>query len=291
MTTNCQPIFRFAPSPNGELHLGHAYSAFVTWALAEKLGGRVLLRIEDIDVGRSRERFVEQIYDDLHWLGLDWTEPVRRQSRHFDDYREARERLTALGLLYPSFSSRQEIADAVSNATTALDPDGAPLYPGLHKNLSDKDVLARISAGQRYALRLNMDEAIRVSGKRLSYRAFDGNGKEIVANADPELWGDAVITRKDVPTSYHLSVVVDDALQGVTHVTRGADLKAATDLHRLLQELLDLPVPKYHHHRLINDSRGRKLAKSAKDTSLRSLREDGVMAQDIRKRICSEFGI
>lgn len=136
-----------------------------------------------------------------------------------------------------------------------------------------------------------MDEAIRVSGKRLSYRAFDGNGKEIVANADPELWGDAVITRKDVPTSYHLSVVVDDALQGVTHVTRGADLKAATDLHRLLQELLDLPVPKYHHHRLINDSRGRKLAKSAKDTSLRSLREDGVMAQDIRKRICSEFGI
>jgi glutamyl-Q tRNA(Asp) synthetase len=275
-----QPVLRFAPSPNGELHLGHAFSALFTRRTARALGGRFLLRIEDIDQTRCRPEFEAQIYDDLTWLGLSWETPVRRQSEHFGDYRAALDRLDALGLIYPCFATRKEIAAAA----TGTDPDGAPLYPGLWRGVDKSEVERRIAAGEPYALRLDMARALEAAGPQpLIWRAFDlrGGACEVSeVRAAPERWGDAVLARKDTPTSYHLSVVVDDALQGVTHVTRGADLLAATDLHALLQRLLGLPAPMYAHHRLITLG-GRKLAKSAGDQSLRSLRGAGLTHADV----------
>ncbi len=282
-----QLTFRFAPTPNGELHLGHAFSALVTWEMAERLGGRVLLRIEDIDLGRSREQFVNQIYQDLGWLGLRWREPVRQQSEHFEIYRRAAGQLQDAGMLYPCFATRKEIAAAVEAHAGAKDPDGAPLYQGLHKHLTASEVASRKAAGEPFALRLDSAKACararQMCGGQLRFATFDEMGNEAIIEARPERWGDAVIVRKDVPASYHLAVVVDDALQAVSHVTRGQDLLAATDLHCLLQILLGLPSPLYHHHRLITDTRGRKLAKSARDTSLRSLREQGMTANGVRQ--------
>lgn len=276
--------FRFAPSPNGELHLGHALSALTGHALANQHEARFLVRIEDIDTARCREDYIVAQLADLEWLGLSWEQPVRRQSLHFDDYRDATNRLLDAGLLYPCFATRQEIA---ASNPKAVDPDGAPLYPGLHKQLPAGEITARKAGGEPYALRLDMARALaqahaKLNGDPLTFVEFDGVGGQRTVTARPARWGDTVIVRKDVPASYHLAVVVDDALQGITHVTRGHDLYAATDLHRLLQVLLDLPEPRYHHHRLITDVEGRKLAKSARDTSLASLRQSGITPDEIR---------
>lgn len=284
-----KPVFRFAPSPNGALHLGHALSALTGFGMARKMGGRFLLRIEDIDVERCREAYVGAIFDDLSWLGLAWERPVLRQSEHFADYRAAASRLENLGLLYPCFATRAEIA-AASRDPGSLDPDGAPLYPGLHKRLPPDEIAARKARGEPFALRIDMEKAVAhartlLEGRLLTFKELDERGVPTLVPAHPERWGDAVILRKDVPASYHLAVVVDDARQGITHVTRGRDLFAATDLHRLLQVLLGLPEPVYHHHRLLTDAIGRKLAKSASDTSIASLRSGGASVAEIRARI------
>lgn len=288
--TISQPVFRFAPSPNGELHLGHAYSALTTFEMAREMGGRFLLRIEDIDVTRCRDEHVQQTFEDLAWLGLSWEEPVLRQSEHFETYGKAAQWLTSLGLLYPCFATRSEIAEAAKAFPDARDPDGAPLYPGLHKGMDVAEIEIRRARGEVYALRIDMERALAaaaglLSGQPLSFFELDERGVVEEVEAKPERWGDAVIVRKDVPASYHLAVVVDDARQGVTHVTRGMDLFAATDLHRLLQVLLGLPQPIYRHHRLITDLDGRKLAKSARDTSLRTLRQAGLSPDEIRRLV------
>lgn len=284
-TPDDRPVFRFAPSPNGELHLGHALSALDGYEQAKAAGGRFLLRIEDIDIGRTRPEFVAGIFEDLRWLGLGWEEPVLFQSQRMDAYRAAAGRLATLGLLYPCFATRSEIEAAVTDG--ASDPDGAPLYPGLWKGRAPVEIAEKRAAGESPALRIDMAAALKLGkeklrGAPLTFVEVTGDGTRQTVEAHPERWGDAVIVRKDVATSYYLAVVVDDAWQGVTHVTRGRDLYAATDLHRLLQVLLDLPEPIYRHHRLIVDETGRKLAKSAKDTSLRALRERGASVADVR---------
>ena len=285
MTNDPNPVFRFAPSPNGELHLGHALSALVCFEQAQRARGRFLLRIEDIDVARSRPRFVAGIFEDLRWLGLSWEAPVLFQSQRFEAYRAAAERLSAMGLLYPCFATRSEIDAA---ATGVLDPDGAALYPGLWKGRSRAEVMQQQAAGAPFALRIDMAAALDVAatmlgGLPLTFAETGGEVGSQRIEAAPERWGDADIVRKDVPASYHLAVVVDDAWQDVTHVTRGRDLFAATGLHRLLQVLLDLPEPVYHHHRLITDEDGRKLSKSARDTSLKALREQGATPAEVRR--------
>jgi len=281
-------ITRFAPSPNGFLHVGHALSAIIAHDTARAAGGRFLLRIEDIDLDRRRPEYVSAIFEDLNWLGLTWEEPVLVQSEHFKAYLAAADTLIAMGLLYPCFATRSEIDAAADPEKT--DPGGAPLYPGLWRGAPGENVGARMAAGETPALRLNMDGALKAlhdkrGRKPLTFTevAEDGSRQTIVA--EPERWGDAIIIRKDVPASYHLSVVVDDARQGVTHVTRGRDLFAATDLQRLLQELLDLPEPVYSHHRVICWADGRKLSKSNQDMGLRALRDEGASPADIRKVI------
>jgi glutamyl-Q tRNA(Asp) synthetase len=271
-----RPVFRFAPSPNGYLHLGHAFSALTDYARCEAAGGRFLLRIEDIDRTRCRPEYETAIYEDLAWLGLAWETPVRRQSEHMADYASALSRLEAMGLIYPSFLSRTEVAAA----GIGRDPDGAPLYPGTDRDLPREEAEARIATGAPYALRLRMDDAIRAAGAGLVWHEDDTE-----VSAEPPAWGDVVIARKETPTSYHLSVVVDDAAQGVTHVVRGRDIYHGTSVHVLLQRLLGFPSPHYHHHRLILDAAGRKLSKSDRDTSLRSLRESGKTPADIRALI------
>jgi glutamyl-Q tRNA(Asp) synthetase len=286
--TTGSPVLRFAPSPNGALHLGHALSALVGFDMARRLDGRFLVRIEDIDVARCREDLIAVIFEDLAWLGITWEEPVLRQSQHFDVYSQAAQWLEAQGMLYPCFASRSEILHAAKSG--AVDPEGAPLYPGLHKRLPKVEVDERIGNGERFALRLDMERALdvaarRLEGRPLTFTELDEQGKPSVIEARPERWGDAVILRKEVPASYHLAVVVDDARQGVTHVTRGRDLYAATDIHRLLQVVLGLPEPLYHHHRLLTDAEGRKLAKTDGDTALASLRAAGVPGKEVRARV------
>ena len=279
-----QPVFRFAPSPNGALHLGHAYSALVDFDLCRRADGRFLLRIEDIDRARCRPHYEAAIYDDLAWLRLDWETPVRRQSEHMADYEAALDRLTAAGLVYPSFMSRAEIHAAIAGRDWPRDPDGTPLYPGRDRDFDADEQAARIAAGAPYALRLRMDRAIAQAGP-LSWRETGAGPADETGDviADPAAWSDVVIARKDTPTSYHLAVVVDDAAQDVTHVVRGQDLFYATSVHVLLQRLLGLPTPAYHHHRLIRDPTGRKLSKSDRDTALRALREAGATPADIRR--------
>ena len=276
-----QPVFRFAPSPNGALHLGHAFSALTDFDLCRAAGGRFLLRIEDIDRTRCRPEYETAIYDDLHWLGLSWEEPVRRQSEHMADYAAALDRLTGMGLIYPAFMSRAEIARASADRASPRDPDGAPLYPGQDRDLKASEAAARIAGGEPYALRLRMAAAVTEAGP-LSWQE-ESEGRSVAA--EPAAWGDVVIARKEVPTSYHLSVTVDDAMQGISHVVRGRDLYHATSVHVLLQRLLGLPVPRYHHHRLITDAGGRKLSKSDRDTALASLRADGRTPDDIRRLV------
>jgi glutamyl-Q tRNA(Asp) synthetase len=286
--TTCQPVLRFAPSPNGFLHAGHALSALTVWRMAKRLGGRFLLRIEDIDPTRNRQKHVDGIYRDLEWLGVEWEEPVLRQSTRFDAYREAASRLATTGLLYPCFASRTEIAETAYPGLK--DPDGAPLYSGLHRSMPVLEAKRRIAAGERPAMRLDMQGALaRLSTETprdgLTITEFDDCLLRSSRSADPGRWGDAVLQRKEAPTSYHLSVVVDDAWQGITHVVRGLDLLASTDLHRLLQHLLEFPSPLYHHHRLIMGEGGRKLSKSARDISLAALREAGMTVRDIQRMV------
>jgi glutamyl-Q tRNA(Asp) synthetase len=283
-------ILRFAPSPNGYLHLGHAYSALLNCDMARELGGRLLLRIEDIDTQRCRPEFEAAIHEDLHWLGVAWDEPVRRQSEHFADYADAIARLEAQGLLYPSFESRSEIAALVAERDRQgrwpRDPDGVPLYPGRARNMPAAERERRRRAGEPFALRLAMDAAVAQAGV-LTWRETGSGpqGQSGSVTATPQRWGDVVLARKELPTSYHLSVVIDDALQGVTDVVRGQDLFWATAVHRLLQTLLGLPEPTYHHHRLILDAEGRKLSKATQATSLRDLRASGLSAADIRRMV------
>ena len=284
------PVFRFAPSPNGYLHLGHAYSALLNFDAARQSGGRMLLRIEDIDGTRCRPEFEAAIYQDLGWLGIGWEAPVRRQSEHLSDYRNALEKLSAMGLVYPSFESRAEIARLVAereaHAPWPRDPDGAPLYPGAAKLLS-ADARGRLfESGVPYALRLDMAAASARAGDLTWIEHGDGpEGETGKVAARPEAWGDVILARKETPTSYHLSVVIDDALQGVTDVVRGRDLLWSTSVHRLLQALLGLPQPAYRHHRLVPDGEGRKLSKSTAATGLRELRARGATPADIRRLI------
>ena len=284
--------FRFAPSPNGELHLGHAYSALINQKLANATGGRLLLQIEDIDIARCTAEFELGIFRDLEWLGLEWPQPVRRQSRHFADYKAALEKLIRAELVYPAFMSRGEIRSHIAGNEAAghrwpRDPDGAPLYPGLDKALPRRERRRRIASGEPFAWRLNVEAACASLREGLSWKEADsgilGSFHSVVA--DPMAWGDVVLARKEIPTSYHLSVVVDDALQGVTHVVRGRDLYPATAVQRLLQEHLGLPAPVYFHHRLINGPDGRKLSKSNRDTGLATLRERGATPADIRRMV------
>ena len=286
------PVFRFAPSPNGRLHLGHALSALLNRDFATTLGGRFLLRIEDIDLERCTPAFEQGIYDDLHWLGIDWERPVRRQSEHFDAYRAALQRLVEAELVYPAFATRGEARAFVAEREAQgvkwpRDPDGVPHYPGLDRQLPQSVRAQRIAAGEPFAWRLDMAAAIQAAGGPLDWSEVSGVRLQDAETlpADPAAWGDVVLARRDTPTSYHLSVVIDDALQGVTHVVRGRDLQAATAVHRLLQRLLDLPAPVYHHHRLILGPDGRKLSKSQGDTALAALREAGNTPADIRRVI------
>ncbi len=284
------PVFRFAPSPNGYLHLGHALSALINADMARAAGGRLLLRIDDIDTARCRPEYETAIYEDLAWLGLTWEQPVWRESEHFEDYRAALAKLEAQGLIYPSFESRAEIAMMVAGRDARgpwpRDPDGAPLYPGSAKTLTVSERKRRIDAGEPYALRLDMAAALARAGALTWTETGAGpDGETGTIAADPAAWGDAILARKDAPASYHLAVVVDDAAQGVTDVVRGNDLFHATSVHRLLQALLGLPEPRYHHHRLILDADGRKLSKSTAATGLHELRAAGVSPADIRRRV------
>lgn len=285
-----RPVFRFAPSPNGYLHLGHAASALINQRMACECNGRYLLRIEDIDVGRTREEYIAAIYEDLDWIGVGFEKPVLRQSENFEVYEDFAGRLAAMGLLYPCFASRAEIASAVETLDGGrVDPDGAPVYPGLHRGLSASEVASRKQAGQPFAMRIDMEKALVVVRERLNgdlvWREMDDAGGETAISADPMQWGDVILQRKEVPTSYHLSVVVDDANQGVSHIVRGEDLRQATSIHRLLQVLLDLPEPKYFHHGLVRDPDGKKLSKSDSATSLRSLREAGLSRDEVILKI------
>ena len=283
-------VFRFAPSPNGYLHLGHALSALLNFDMARAAGGRLLLRIEDIDRTRCRREYEAAIVEDLAWLGVRWEEPVRRQSEHFDEYRKALRELEARRLTFPSFESRSDltrmVSDRESHARWPRDPDGAPLYPGTARVMAEGEREARLAQGEPYAIRLDMISAMEWAGRlRWSETGTGPGGETGEVVADPAAWGDVILGRKDTPTSYHLSVAVDDALQGVTHVLRGQDLFWSTSVHRLLQELLGLAAPVYHHHRLMLDADGRKLAKSTQSTGLRELRAQGLTPKDIRRLV------
>lgn len=256
-----QPVFRFAPSPNGRLHLGHAYSALLNQSMARAAGGRLLLRLEDTDQTRCTPVFATQMLDDLAWLGLVWEQPVRVQSEHFADYDRALQQLWQAGVIYPCFCSRKAVA---ANARPARDPDGQPLYGGTCSTVPADEAARRVQAGEPHGWRIHMAAA----------------GDEAAA-----AWGDVMIAKRHVGSSYHIAVVVDDALQGVTHVVRGKDLEAATPIHRLLQHKLGLPTPHYHHHDLVRDDGGLKLAKSRRSAALAELRAQGVTAEDVRRRL------
>ncbi len=280
MPPHAGSVTRFAPSPTGLLHIGHAYAAL----FAAQSGARFLLRIEDIDAARCRPEFETAIFEDLKWLDLSWPTPVRRQSEHFAEYRAALDRLHGQGLLYPCFCTRADIQREVAAAAAAphlqaMGPDG-PLYPGTCRKLSPDDRAARIAAGAPYALRLAMDLACTAAGPLAWHDAGRGN-----QTATPAQFGDLVLARKDTPASYHLACTLDDAVQGVTLVTRGEDLFAATHVHRLLQALLGLPTPGYHHHTLLVDADGRKFSKRDRAPTLRALRESGKTAAEVRAQI------
>jgi glutamyl-Q tRNA(Asp) synthetase len=283
------PVFRFAPSPNGRLHLGHALSALLNAQMAQKRGGRLLLRIEDIDLTRCTPELEQAVIDDLIWLGIPFEQPVRRQSEHFALYEEALDRLKVMGLVYPAFLTRGEVKARVSavereGGLWPRDPDGAPLYPTEERSLGEAERAQMLASTERHSWRLDIDNALRLIGKPLIWQET-GDGPQGEMPADPAAWGDVVLWRSDAPSSYHLAVTVDDAAQGVTHVVRGLDLFHATSVHRLLQELLGLPEPIYHHHRLILGPDGRKLSKSLGDTALSALRAEGKTPSDIRAMV------
>ncbi|ESY84480.1 tRNA glutamyl-Q(34) synthetase GluQRS [Mesorhizobium australicum] len=284
--------FRFAPSPNGELHLGHAYSALLNQKLANSSGGRLLLRIEDIDTTRCTPEFEAGMIADLKWLGLDWKEPVRRQSEHFAEYETVLKRLIRQELVYPAFMSRGEIRAFIADSEKRgrdwpRDPDGVPLYPPADKALSMKERNRRIAENAPFAWRLDVGVAMARAGKDLAWAEFSDETLSTTrfVEARPQDWGDVIVARRDIPTSYHLAVVIDDALQGVSHVVRGQDLFSATGVQRLLQEILGLQPPAYFHHRLILGPDGRKLSKSLRDTGLTALRDAGASPEEIRRMV------
>ncbi|MBX4970567.1 tRNA glutamyl-Q(34) synthetase GluQRS [Rhizobium binae] len=284
-----KPVFRFAPSPNGPLHLGHALSALLNRDMAEALQGRLLLRIEDIDQARCTPEFEAGILRDLNWLGIDWESPVRRQSEHFPEYQAALHVLIERGLVYPAFLTRGEVKARVAAYEAAgeswpRDPDGTPHYPPIDRERPETEWRDILSSGKRHAWRLDMRKALDLIGELLFWTETGDNRTGEIA-AEPGVWGDVILSRSDAPSSYHLSVVVDDALQGVTHVVRGLDLFHATSVHRLLQMLLGLPQPLYHHHRLILDADGRKLSKSEGDSGIAELRARGTSGADIRRLV------
>ncbi len=283
------PVFRFAPSPNGRLHLGHALSALLNADMAREQGGRLLLRIEDIDLTRCTPELEQAVIHDLTWLGIPFERPVRRQSEHFTLYRDALDRLKAMGLVYPAFLTRGEVKARVSafereGGLWPHDPDGAPLYPTEERELSEGEREEKLATIDRHAWRLDMEKALSLVGKPLTWQET-GDGPTGEIEADPAAWGDVVLWRSDAPSSYHLAVTVDDAAQGVTHVVRGLDLFHTTAVHRMLQELLGLTAPVYHHHRLIPGPDGRKLSKSLGDTALSALRAEGKTPSDIRAMV------
>ncbi|HYA71984.1 MAG TPA: tRNA glutamyl-Q(34) synthetase GluQRS [Roseiarcus sp.] len=279
MNLAARPTFRFAPTPNGALHLGHAYSALMNARLAEETGGRLLLRIEDTDISRCKREFETAILEDLAWLGIGFSEPLRRQSEHLDDYARALAALKARGLVFPCFCRRVEIARANGGLR---DPDGAPLHRGPCLALSRGEIARREAAGERPALRLDTARALSELAEPLTWREFGEGARETIVKADPGAWGDVVLRGRDTPAAYHLAVVVDDASQGISDVVRGRDLYAATAIHRLLQFLLGLPAPRYRHHRLVLDAEGAKMSKSASSQPLRALREEGYSALEVR---------
>ena len=277
-----QPHFtRFAPSPTGWLHLGHAFAALFARRQALLKGGRFLLRLEDIDTTRSRPEYEQAIYEDMRWLGLEWEEPVRKQSEHFGEYQAALKKLGGAGLLYPCFCTRKEIQEEIARAGQAPHGPEGPIYPGTCKRLPPDEVAQRIAAGRDYAMRFDLERAVSLAGRELVWEDLS-HGR---FTADPTPLGDVVLARKDTPTSYHLAVVVDDAAQGITLVTRGEDLLPATHLHRVLQQLLGLPVPLWNHHRLIADEQGRRLAKRDNAKALRTLRDQGWTAERVRDEL------
>ncbi|TPK94151.1 tRNA glutamyl-Q(34) synthetase GluQRS [Mesorhizobium sp. B2-4-12] len=284
--------FRFAPSPNGDLHLGHAYSALLNQRLANTSRGRLLLRIEDIDTTRCTPRFEAGVLADLKWLGLGWEEPVRRQSEHFAEYEAVLDRLIREELVYPAFMSRGEIRAFIIGCEKRgrdwpRDPDGVPLYPPTDKALPMTERKRRIADNVPFAWRLDIGAALAHVGKDLAWAEFSDETLSAThsVEARPQEWGDVIVARRDIPTSYHLAVVMDDALQGVSHIVRGQDLFPATGVQRLLQELLGLPQPAYFHHRLILGPDGRKLSKSLGDTGLAALRDAGASPDDIRRMV------
>ncbi len=283
------PVFRFAPSPNGEMHLGHAYSALMNLRLARKIGGKILLRIEDIDTQRCTRELEKQMLEDLEWIGFEWDERPVRQSENYDQYRTALEQLEQKGLVYPTCASRSTIRKLVvkllkKNADWPFDPDGTPHYPGNERDFSPEEWKRIKQSGDPYSLRLAMSAALDPIKDELSWTEFEGTKKTQIP-AEPSEWGDVVLARKDAPASYHLCCAIDDAAQGVTHIVRGSDLYHATSIHRLLQELLEFPLPMYQHHKLILDEDGAKLSKSLKSTGLRCLRERGLLPEDVLELI------
>lgn len=292
MTT---PVFRFAPSPNGHLHIGHALSALLNARAAIALKGRFLVRVEDIDQTRCTSQLEEEMFEDLAWLGVPLDGPVLRQSENFSHYRSALEKLQDMGVVYPAYLTRAEIKRFVSRfeengRSWPRDPDGAPVYPGDDAVLTEDERQARTDSDAPFALRLDMKKAQRKLDRELSWDEVGAEGKALFEPVrkipvEAAAWGDVVLARKEIPTSYHLSVVVDDARQGITDILRGLDLYHATSVHRVLQELLGLPEPRYRHHRLILGEDGRKLSKSNQDTSLRTLRQNGMTHVQLRKLI------
>lgn len=267
---------RFAPSPTGYLHLGHAYSALKS----AHLGQHFILRIEDIDQGRCRPEFIDAIYQDLAWLGLSWQEPVRIQSQHMNEYSQALQKLNDQDLLYPCFCTRKDIQTEINQASHAPHGPEGSHYPGTCRNLSQQEREDLKESGKTFALRLDVARATRQAGALTWQDQIKGR-----QHAKPETFGDIILARKDTPTSYHLSVTVDDHLQGVSLITRGEDLFHSSHIHRLLQALLKLDVPEYHHHALLLGEDGKRFAKRDKSLTLRSLREEGFTPEDIFKRI------
>ncbi|MCJ9428424.1 tRNA glutamyl-Q(34) synthetase GluQRS [Kordiimonas marina] len=285
MTTDRPDTFvtRFAPSPTGRLHKGHAYSALLAYARAREENGRFLLRIEDIDTVRCREDYIEGIYEDLAWLGLTWETPVRRQSEHFADYEAALDRLKAMGVIYPCFCTRKEIAAEIARAPSAPHgPDGA-LYPGTCRHRSADEREALMASGKAYAWRLDLAAALTHIGEPLTWK----DELKGTVTAEPETLGDIVLARKDTPTSYHLSVVTDDALQGISHIIRGEDLFHATHIHVVLQRLLGLKTPIYHHHGLLLDEHGQRFAKRNLSVTLADMRMHGMTPEDLKAQLLS----
>ncbi|MCA9034411.1 MAG: tRNA glutamyl-Q(34) synthetase GluQRS [Planctomycetaceae bacterium] len=274
-------ITRFAPSPTGYLHSGHAFSALIAYQNTLDHGGKFLLRLEDIDFTRCREEFAQSILIDLEWLGLEWAEPVRIQSQHLCEYRAVAENLTQRGLLYPCFCTRRDIQREIESAGAAPQGPEGPLYPGTCRGLSEDERQFRIHRGDEYAMRLDLNRALDSVTSVLEWHD-QVCGVQVAA---PERLGDVVLVRKDIGCSYHLAVVHDDAFQNVNLVTRGKDLFEATHLHRLLQHLLDLPTPVYHHHPLLCDEQGRRLAKRDLSETIRSIREKGVTSEEFKRRL------